>query len=163
MLGELRKEEGIRLREELYFTIDERTREVALTDKGCDKMNPQDPKMFVIPDLASEMSQIDGDRDMPSDERAERKRAAQADFMERSARVHVVNQLLRAYCLYERDVDYVVQDNNVYIVDEFTGRILPGRRWSQQRLHRGRVHGPHPPWPPLERRPPPGRRGQGRR
>ena len=130
MLGEMRKEEGIRLREELYFTIDERTREVALTDKGCDKMNPQDPKMFVIPDLASEMSQIDGDRDMPSDERAERKRAAQADFMERSARVHVVNQLLRAYCLYERDVDYVVQDNNVYIVDEFTGRILPGRRWS---------------------------------
>ncbi len=130
MLGEMRKEEGIRLREELYFTIDERTREVALTDKGCDKMNPKDPKMFVIPDLASEMSQIDGDKDMPSDERAERKRAAQADFMERSARVHVVNQLLRAYCLYERDVDYVVQDNNVYIVDEFTGRILPGRRWS---------------------------------
>ena len=130
MLGEMRKEEGIRLREELYFTIDERTREVALTDKGCDKMNPQDPKMFVIPDLASEMSQIDGDKNMPSDERAERKRVAQADFMERSARVHVVDQLLRAYCLYERDVDYVVQDNNVYIVDEFTGRILPGRRWS---------------------------------
>ena len=130
MLGEMRKEEGIRLREELYFTIDERTREVALTDKGCDKMNPKDPKMFVIPDLASEMSQIDGDKDMPPDERAERKRTAQADFMERSARVHVVNQLLRAYCLYERDVDYVVQDNNVYIVDEFTGRILPGRRWS---------------------------------
>ena len=130
MLGEMRKEEGIRLREDLYFTIDERTREVALTDKGCDKMNPKDPKMFVIPDLAGEMSQIDGDREMSAEERAERKRAAQADFMERSARVHVVNQLLRAYCLYERDVDYVVQDNNVYIVDEFTGRILPGRRWS---------------------------------
>ncbi len=130
MLGEMRKEEGIRLREELYFTIDERTREVALTDKGCDKMNPKDPKMFVIPDLAGEMSQIDGDREMSAEDRAERKRVAQADFMERSARVHVVNQLLRAYCLYERDVDYVVQDNNVYIVDEFTGRILPGRRWS---------------------------------
>ena len=130
MLGEMRKEEGIRLREELYFTIDERTREVALTDKGCDKMNPQDPKMFVIPDLAGEMSQIDGDREMSAEDRAERKRVAQADFMERSARVHVVNQLLRAYCLYERDVDYVVQDNSVYIVDEFTGRILPGRRWS---------------------------------
>ena len=130
MLGEMRKEEGIRLREELYFTIDERTREVALTDKGCDKMNPQDPKMFVIPDLAGEMSQIDGDKEMSAEDRAERKRTVQADFMERSARVHVVNQLLRAYCLYERDVDYVVQDNNVYIVDEFTGRILPGRRWS---------------------------------
>jgi preprotein translocase subunit SecA len=130
MLSEMRKEEGIRLREELYFTIDERTREVALTDKGCDKMNPADPKMFVIPDLAGEMSQLDGDASLTEEERAERKRLAQADFMERAARVHVVDQLLRAYCLYERDVDYVVQDNHVYIVDEFTGRILPGRRWS---------------------------------
>ncbi len=135
MLGEMHKEEGIHLREELFFTIDERTREVALTDKGCDKMNPKDPKMFVIPDLAGEMSQIDGDKEMSAEDRAERKRIAQADFMERSARVHVVNQLLRAYCLYERDVDYVVQPDaqgigHVYIVDEFTGRILPGRRWS---------------------------------
>ena len=136
MLSEMHKEEGRALKEELYFTIDERTREVALTDKGCDKMNPQDPKMFVIPDLASEMSQLDGDTAMGAEERAERKRLAQADFMERSARVHVVDQLLRAFCLYERDVDYVVQPDpqtgvgHVYIVDEFTGRILPGRRWS---------------------------------
>ncbi len=130
MLSEMRRQEGIELRESLYFTIDERTREVALTDLGCDKMNPKDPKMFVIPDLAGEMSQIDGDASLSDEEKAERKRMVQADFMERSARVHVVNQLLRAYCLYEKDVDYVVQDNHVYIVDEFTGRILPGRRWS---------------------------------
>ncbi len=130
MLSEMRKQEGIALRESLYFTIDERTREVALTDLGCDKMNPKDPKMFVIPDLAGEMSQIDGNASLSDEEKAERKRMIQADFMERSARVHVVNQLLRAYCLYEKDVDYVVQDNHVYIVDEFTGRILPGRRWS---------------------------------
>ena len=135
MLSEMHKEEGRALKEELYFTIDERTREVALTDKGCDKMNPQDPKMFVIPDLASEMSQLDGDVQMSAEEKAEKKRLAQADFMERSARVHVVDQLLRAFCLYERDVDYVVQPDergvgHVYIVDEFTGRILPGRRWS---------------------------------
>ena len=130
MLSEMRKQEGIELREKLYFTIDERTREVALTDLGCDKMNPQDPKMFVIPDLASAMSEIDGDRTLSEQDRIEKKRDVQANFMERSQRVHVVDQLLRAYCLYERDVDYVVQDNHVYIVDEFTGRILPGRRWS---------------------------------
>jgi preprotein translocase subunit SecA len=130
MLSEMRKEEGIALRGQLYFTIDERTREVALTDLGCDKMNPQDPKMFVIPDLASAMSEIDGDKTLSEQDRIEKKRDVQANFMERSQRVHVVDQLLRAYCLYERDVDYVVQDNHVYIVDEFTGRILPGRRWS---------------------------------
>ena len=130
MLSEMRKEEAIHLREELYFTIDERTREVALTDKGCDKMAPKDPKMFVLPDLAAEMSQIDGDKSLTDAQRIERHRAVQSDFMVRSDRVHTVDQLLRAYCLYERDVDYVVQQNHVYIVDEFTGRILPGRRWS---------------------------------
>ncbi|MBR6587242.1 MAG: preprotein translocase subunit SecA, partial [Kiritimatiellae bacterium] len=130
MLTEMRKAEGQALRGELYFTIDERTREVSLTDLGCDKMNPQDPKMFVIPDLASAMSELDGNTELSEQERIERKRDIQANFMEKSQRVHVVDQLLRAYCLYERDVDYVVQDNHVYIVDEFTGRILPGRRWS---------------------------------
>ncbi len=130
MLSEMRKEEGIALRGKLYFTIDERTREVSLTDLGCDKMNPSDPKMFVIPDLAAAMSEIDGDKSLSEQERIERKSSVQTSFMERSQRVHVVDQLLRAYCLYERDVDYVVQDNHVYIVDEFTGRILPGRRWS---------------------------------
>ena len=130
MLTEMRKAEGIALRGELYFTIDERTREVSLTDLGCDKMNPQDPKMFVIPDLASAMSELDGNTELSEQERIERKREIQANFMDKSQRVHVVDQLLRAYCLYERDVDYVVQDNHVYIVDEFTGRILPGRRWS---------------------------------
>ena len=130
MLTEMRKAEGLALRGELYFTIDERTREVSLTDLGCDKMNPQDPKMFVIPDLASAMSELDGNVELSEQERIERKRDIQANFMEKSQRVHVVDQLLRAYCLYERDVDYVVQDNHVYIVDEFTGRILPGRRWS---------------------------------
>ncbi len=135
MLSELHREEGRALKAELYFTIDERSREVALTDKGCEKMNPSDPETFVIPDLPSAMSQLEGDKSLTPEEKAEKKRMLQADFMERSARVHVIDQLLRAYCLYERDVDYVVQQDqegvgHVYIVDEFTGRILPGRRWS---------------------------------
>ena len=117
----------------MYFTIDERSREVALTDKGCEKICPQDPALFVLPDLAAELSQIDGDGTLSGEEKLEKRRAAQSSFMEKSDRVHVVDQLLRAYCLYEKDVDYVVQDNHVYIVDEFTGRVLPGRRWSDGR------------------------------
>lgn len=130
MLSEIRKERAQALRDELYFTISERTREVSLTDRGCEKICPQDPKLFVLPDLASELSAIDGDTSLTDAERIDRRREAQSMFMERSDRVHVVDQLLRAYCLYEKDVDYVVQDNHVYIVDEFTGRVLPGRRWS---------------------------------
>ncbi|MGN0833810.1 MAG: preprotein translocase subunit SecA [Kiritimatiellia bacterium] len=129
-LSEMYKEHARELREELYFTIDERTREVSLTDKGCEKICPQDPQLFVLPDLAAQMSAIDGDRALTDAERIERRREAQSAFVEKSDRVHVVDQLLRAYCLYERDVEYVVQDNHVYIVDEFTGRVLPGRRWS---------------------------------
>ncbi len=130
MLSEIRKEQAQALKDELYFTISERTREVSLTDRGCEKICPQDPKLFILPDLASTLSAIDGDASLSDEERIDRRREAQSSFMERSDRVHVVNQLLRAYCLYEKDVDYVVQDNHVYIVDEFTGRVLPGRRWS---------------------------------
>ena len=130
MLSEMRKDHARELKGEMYFTIDERTREVALTDKGCEKICPQNPAMFVLPDLAAEMSAIDGDASLTEQERIEKRRDAQSAFVEQSDRVHVVDQLLRAYCLYEKDVDYVVQDNHVYIVDEFTGRVLPGRRWS---------------------------------
>ena len=130
MLSEMRKEHARALKDELYFTIDERTREVALTDKGCEKICPSDPQLFVLPDLAAQMSAIDGDKTLTDSERIEKRRQTQSAFVEKSDRVHVVDQLLRAYCLYERDVEYVVQDNHVYIVDEFTGRVLPGRRWS---------------------------------
>jgi len=130
MLTEMRKELARDLRESLYFTIDERTREVSLTDKGNEKLSPSDPEMFVMPDLVSALSALDGDASLSGDERAKRRQQIQADFVVRSERVHNVDQLLRAYCLYSKDVDYVVQENHVYIVDEFTGRVLPGRRWS---------------------------------
>ena len=130
MMTDMRKEEARDLREEMLFAIDERTREVALTDRGNETLSPSDPEMFVMPDLVSALSALDGDAALSAEERAKRRQQIQADFMIRSERVHNVDQLLRAYCLYEKDVDYVVQDNHVYIVDEFTGRILPGRRWS---------------------------------
>jgi preprotein translocase subunit SecA len=130
MLTEMRKQESRELREELFFTVDERNREAALTDKGCSALNPADPEMFVLPDLVSAMSAVDGDHTLSASERNKRRQEIQASFMDRSQRVQNVDQLLKAYCLYERDVEYVVQENRVLIVDEFTGRILPGRRWS---------------------------------
>lgn len=130
MLTQTRKEHSRELREELLFSIDERSREVSLTDKGCEFLNPSDPEMFVIPDLPSAMSALDGDAIMSAMERNKRRQEIQSEFMIRNERVHNVDQLLRAYCLYERDVDYVVQENHVLIVDEYTGRIMPGRRWS---------------------------------
>ena len=130
MLTEMRKEYAHKLLDELLFTIDEKSREVALSDKGCETLDPANPELFVIPDLATAMSALDGDKTLAPQERAEKRRAIQADFALRSERVQNCDQLLRAYCLYEKDVDYVVQDNHVLIVDEFTGRILPGRRWS---------------------------------
>lgn len=130
MMTDMRKAEARELREELLFFIDERTREVALTDRGNEELSPNDPDMFVMPDLVTALSALDGDTSIDDEERARRRQKIQADFMIRSERVHNVDQLLRAYCLYEKDVEYVVQDNHVFIVDEFTGRIMPGRRWS---------------------------------
>jgi preprotein translocase subunit SecA len=130
MLTEMRKQDSRELREELFFTIDERNREAALTDKGCEALNPADPEMFVLPDLVSAMSAVDGDHTLSAQDRNKRRQEIQSGFLDRSQRVQNVDQLLKAYCLYERDVEYVVQENRVLIVDEFTGRILPGRRWS---------------------------------
>lgn len=131
MLTDMRKEQARELREELFFTIDERGHDATLTDKGCNAMNPSDPDAYVFPDLVSQMAEIDGQNGLSPHEKTELRQKAQAAFAEKNERIHGVNQLIRAFCLYERDVNYVVQNNQVLIVDEFTGRILPGRRWSE--------------------------------
>ncbi|MCE9614550.1 MAG: preprotein translocase subunit SecA [Lentisphaerae bacterium] len=130
MLTEMRKEEGRVWREDLYFTIDERGHEATLTEKGCEALNPGDPDAFLLPDLVTMMADVDADKAVAEPDKARRRQEIQTQFAEKSERIHNVDQLIRAYCLYERDVDYVVQDNQVMIVDEFTGRMLPGRRWS---------------------------------
>ena len=129
MLTELHKEEAREFREELFFTIDEKQRDASLTDRGCAELNPADPEMFVVPDIVGAMAEIDREG-LSREERNRRRVEVQKRFAERSERIQNVAQLLKAYTLYEKDVDYVVQDNKVLIVDEFTGRILPGRRWS---------------------------------
>ena len=114
----------------LYFVIDEKNRTVELTDKGLDELTGkiEDPQFFVLPDIASQLSELEHIADL--NERAARKDALMADYAIKSERVHTVNQLLKAYTLFEKDVEYVIDDNKIKIVDEQTGRIMEGRRYS---------------------------------
>ncbi len=131
MLTADRKEQARALREELFFTIDEKGNDANLTEKGCEALSPGDPEAYVLPDLASGLSELEGgETGLTDKERFERRQKLQDLFAERSERIHAVDQLIRAFSVYERDVQYVVQENQVIIVDEFTGRLMPGRRWS---------------------------------
>lgn len=130
MLTDVRKEEARELREVLYFTIDEKGHDASLTEKGCEALSPEDPDAYVLPDMVSAMAELDGRNDLNDEEKTLERQALQTAFAERSERIHNVDQLLRAYCSYEKDVAYVVQNNQVMIVDEYTGRLMPGRRWS---------------------------------
>lgn len=117
-------------KEELYFAIDEKNNEADLTEKGRAFLSPGDPDAFVLPDLAVALHEIDSRTDLGPRERLEAKRKLQQEFEAKAQRIHCISQLLKAYCLYFKDVHYVVQDNKVIIVDQNTGRLMPGRRWS---------------------------------
>jgi len=118
-------------KEQLYFGIEEKSHEADLTEMGREFISPNDPDHFVLPDLPSLFSQIDGDGTLDLRQRLEKKQKLQAEFEERAQVMHAISQLLKAYCIYEKDVQYVVQDNKVIIVDEHTGRLMTGRRWSE--------------------------------
>lgn len=120
------------LKEKLYYVVDEKNRSVEVTEIGRDLMTDtqEDPDMFVIPDLADGLSQIRSDQNLSQKEKTQKEDALNILFAERSDKLHTIQQLLKAYSLFERDVDYVVQDGKVQIVDEHTGRILDGRRYS---------------------------------
>jgi len=117
--------------DDLYFVIDEKLNSVELTDKGHETLsrNFNEDGFFVLPDIGSEIAEIEKS-DMDARQKAEKKDALINDYAVKSERVHTVNQLLKAYSMFERDVEYVVMDNKVKIVDEQTGRILEGRRYS---------------------------------
>ena len=130
MLTEVNKEEARALREELYFVIEEKHHDASLTEKGCEALSPNDPDAYLLPDIVSAMSELDGNTEVTEEQKFEKRQEIQNAFANRSERIHAVDQLIRAYSLYERDVQYVVQDNQVVIVDENTGRLMSGRRWS---------------------------------
>jgi preprotein translocase subunit SecA len=125
-----RKEELFALKEELFFTIDEKSNEADLSEQGRNFLNPDDPNAFVLPDLINEFTEIDLDPSLPQDEKDKKKAERQEHCDTQAERIHNISQLLRAYCLFEKDVQYVIEENKVVIVDEFTGRKMPGRRWS---------------------------------
>jgi len=131
MNSDFNKAELYRLKEELFYGIDERQQQADLTEIGRTRLRPDDLDAFVLPDLATEFSEFDRDSSGDTPEQREAKKlAAQQRFAEISEEIHAISQLLRAYSLYERDIEYVVQDGKVMIVDENTGRVMPGRRWS---------------------------------
>jgi len=118
------------LKEELFYTIDEKSHDADLSEMGRSYLNPDDPDAFVLPDLATEYSEIDGDKSLSDAQKLAKKEELQAKLDVQGQRIHNITQLLRAFCLYEKDVEYVVRENKVIIVDENTGREMPGRRWS---------------------------------
>ncbi len=117
----------------LYFVIDEKQRSVDITDKGIDVLTGKmdDKNFFVLPDLGSEIAEIEGNPDLSPDEKADRKETLEHEYALKAERLHAVNQLLKAYTMFEKDTDYIVTpEGEVKIVDEQTGRIMEGRRWS---------------------------------
>ncbi|NEV92715.1 preprotein translocase subunit SecA [Psychroflexus sp. YR1-1] len=115
---------------ELYFTIEEKSNQIDLTDKGIEFLSGEDNKdFFVMPEIGMEIAQIEK-QNLPKEEEAEKKEELYRDFSVKSERIHTLRQLLKAYTLFEKDTEYVVMDNKVKIVDEQTGRIMDGRRYS---------------------------------
>ena len=117
--------------EPLYFVIDEKMKSVDLTDKGIELItgNAADPTLFVLPDIAAQLSELEN-QGLGEEEKLAKKDELLTNYAIKSERVHTINQLLKAYTMFEKDTDYVVLDGQVKIVDEQTGRIMDGRRWS---------------------------------
>ena len=117
--------------EDLLFVLDERGHSVHLTDRGVDYMAPDDHDAYILPDLSEAVHRIDHATDMSPEQKIAERRELEIDYAGKSERLNIVHQLLKAHALYEKDVNYVVQDGEVLIVDEYTGRTMPGRRWSE--------------------------------
>ncbi|MEE9443736.1 MAG: preprotein translocase subunit SecA [candidate division Zixibacteria bacterium] len=126
----LRDKKMFELDEELYYVIDEREHSIDLTDNGRAQFPDEVQELFVIPDLSTELSMIEGDESLGGQEKAQKSDAIYKIHGERSEKVHNISQLLKAYSLYEKNNEYVLQEGKVVIVDEFTGRLMPGRRFS---------------------------------
>ena len=115
----------------LYFVIDEKNRSIELTDKGIDVLTgtSDDPTFFILPDITTQLSDLENEP-ISAEEKAEKKAQYAQNYAVKAERVHTVNQLLKAYTLFDRDIEYVIDDNKIKIVDEQTGRIMEGRRYS---------------------------------
>ncbi len=118
------------LDEDLLYTIDEKSRNVDLLERGRTLMSPTDPDQFVVPDLTGQLSELEGRDDLTPEQRITARDLAYREYGAKNDRIHSIQALLKAYSLFEKDVEYVVQDGKVLIVDEHTGRLMVGRRYS---------------------------------
>ncbi len=125
------KQEFREIEELLLFVLDEKGHSVHLTDRGVDFLSPDAHDSFVLPDISSEIGRIERDHEMDAATKLEQRRQIEVEYAIKSEKLNIVHQLLRAHALFDKDVNYVVQDGQVLIVDEFTGRTMPGRRWSE--------------------------------
>ena len=130
MNSDYNKTRAHELKEALHYVIDEKNQQADLTELGRGLISPSDPEGFVIPDLATTYVEIDRKKTLSDEEKRDEREQAEVEFQVKSERIHTISQLLRAYALYEKDKEYVVQGGKVMIVDENTGRLMPGRRWS---------------------------------
>jgi preprotein translocase subunit SecA len=127
----MREKRAHELDEALLFAMDEKGHDAHLTDLGREKIAPNQPDLFVVPDLSQLIHEIDTDSSLSEEEKSARRLELERDYAEKSETIHNISQLIKAYALYEKDVEYVVQDGKVLIVDQFTGRLMPGRRYSE--------------------------------
>ena len=128
--NEFRKDERYALKESLYYVIDEKQSQADLTEIGRNFMSPDDPNSFMLPDLTTQFMEIDKRVDLSDEAKQKAKLESEQYFQNTSERIHCISQLLRAYSLYEKDVEYVIQNGKVQIIDQNTGRVMAGRRWS---------------------------------
>ncbi len=126
-----RKTELYKLKEELYYAIDEKTHDADLMEMGRELISPGRPQDFVLPDLGTEFVDIDENESLTEREKEARKTSLMKLMDETGGRLHATSQLLKAYTIYEKDVEYVVKDSKIVIIDQNTGREMPGRRWSE--------------------------------
>ena len=119
------------LDDELYFTVDEKTRHTEINEKGRELLSPGEQELFIIPDLGEGIVEIDSDTSLSDEQKNERKAKLEKLYAERSERIHNMHQLLQAYAIYEKDIDYVIENGKVVLVDTFTGRLMYGRRLAE--------------------------------
>ncbi len=118
------------LEESLFYVLDEKGHSVHLTDRGATALSPNEPALFIVPDISEEVHAIDRDPALTPAEKVAKRRDVEAEYAVKSEKLHIIHKLLQAHSLYEKEVDYLVQEGQVVIVDEFTGRVMAGRRWA---------------------------------
>jgi preprotein translocase subunit SecA len=116
--------------EHMLYAMDEKGHSIHLSDLGLDELSPSDPQAFVVPDISEALGKIEHDLEMSTEEKRDRRATLEREYAEKTQRIHAIHQLLKAYTLYSKDEQYIIEDAQVVIVDEFTGRKMAGRRWS---------------------------------